>query len=85
VDLTWVFKHKRQPDGSLLKYKARLCIQGDQMYEGLNEGETAKEMSGYAPVINWGTSRLSLNLKLQHDMLSTQVDFKNAFVQAALD
>jgi len=85
VDSTWVFKRKRRPDGSLLKYKARLCIRGDQMYEGLKEGETAKETSGYAPVIDWGTLRLILNLKMQHDMLSTQVDFKNAFVQAALD
>jgi len=85
VDLTWVFKCKRCPDRSLLKYKARLCIQGDQMYEGLNKGETVKETSGYAPVIDWGTLRFILNLKMQHDMLSTQVDFKNAFVQAALD
>ncbi len=44
VDSTWVFKRKRRPDGSLLKYKARLCIRGDQMYEGLNEGEGAREV-----------------------------------------
>jgi len=55
VDSTWVFKRKRRPDGSLLKYKARLCIRGDQMYEGLNEGEGAKERSGYSPVVDWGT------------------------------
>jgi len=55
------------------------------MYEGLNKGETAKETSGYAPVIDWGTLILILNLKMQHDLLSTQVAFKNAFVQAALD
>jgi len=55
------------------------------VYEGLKEGETAKETSGYAPVIDWETLCLILNLKMQHNMLSTQVDFKNAFVQAALD
>jgi len=26
VNSTWVFKQKRRPDGTLLKYKARLCI-----------------------------------------------------------
>jgi len=85
VDSTWVFKRKRRPDGTLLKYKARLCIRGDKMYEGLNEGETAKETSGYAPVIDWGTLRIILNLKMHFGLSSTQVDFKNAFVQAKLD
>jgi len=31
VDSTWVFKRKRRPDGTLLKYKACLCIRGDQI------------------------------------------------------
>jgi len=85
VDSTWVFKQKQHPDGTLLKYKARLCIQGDKMYKGLKEGETAKETSRYAPVIDWGTLQLIMNFKMQHNLHSMQVDFKNAFVQAALD
>jgi len=35
VSSTWVFKCKGFPNGTLLKYKAHLCIWGDQMYEGL--------------------------------------------------
>jgi hypothetical protein len=35
VPCTWAFKKKRRPDGSLLKYKARLCVRGDRMLEGL--------------------------------------------------
>jgi len=85
VDSTWVFKRKRRPDGSLLKYKARLCIRGDKMYEGLKEGEGAKETSGYAPVIDWGTLRILLSLTIQYSLHTTQVDFKNAFVQAPLE
>jgi len=46
VNSTWVFKHKRRPDGTLLKYKACLCIRGDQMYEGLKEGKEAKKPRG---------------------------------------
>jgi len=55
VNSTWAFKCKPRPDGSLLKYKACLCMHGDQMYEGLNEGKDVKSTSGYAPVIDWGT------------------------------
>jgi len=33
VDSTWVFKHNQCPD-SLLKYKARLCIWPDYVFEG---------------------------------------------------
>jgi len=85
VDSTWVFKHKQRPDGTLLKYKAHLCIGGDQMYKGPKDREMAKETSGYAPVLNWGTLWIILNLSMQHEMCSMQVDFKNAFVQAALE
>ena len=29
-DVTWAFKRKRYPDGSVKKLKARLCFRGDQ-------------------------------------------------------
>jgi len=49
------------------------------------EGEGAKETSGYAAVIDWGTLRILLSLSIQYNLHTTQVDFKNAFVQAPLD
>ena len=55
------------------------------MYEGLREGETAKETSGYAPVVEWGTLRMLLTLVVQHDLHTTQVDFHTAFTQAPLE
>jgi len=55
------------------------------MYEGLKEGEKAKETSSYAPVIDWGTLRILLSLSIQYNLHTTQVDFKNAFVQAPLE
>jgi len=84
VDSTWVFKRKQRPDGSLLKHKACLCMQGDQMYKGLREGDDTSN-SGYALVIDWGTLWIILNLMVQENLYSTQVDFKNAFVQALLE
>jgi hypothetical protein len=35
IPCTWALCKKRRPDGSLIKYKARLCLRGDQMHEGL--------------------------------------------------
>ena len=85
VPSTWALKVKTYPDGAILKKKSRLCIRGDQMYEGLHEGELAKDSDGYAPVIEWGTLRLLLTLVTQHQLVTTQVDFRNAFTQAPLD
>jgi len=43
-------------------------------------------MSGYSPVIDWGTLRiLLLSLMIQYGLHTTQVDSKNAFVQAPLE
>jgi len=85
VKSTWAFKQKRRPDGYLLKYKACLCMHGNQMYEGLNEGEDTMTTSGYAPIIDWGTLHIILNVAAQDNLYLIQVDFKNAFVQAPLD
>ena len=85
VPSTWALKKKRRPNGSLIKYKSRLTIRGDRQTEGLREGEAAKDASGYAPVIDWGTLRMLLALSVQHGMTTMQVDFKQAFIQAPLD
>jgi hypothetical protein len=85
VPSTWALKVKTYPDGSVLKKKSRLCIRGDQMFEGLKEGELAADSSGYAPVVEWGTLRLLLTLVTQHKLVTTQVDFRNAFTQAKLE
>ena len=85
VPCTWALKRKRKPDGSLLKYKARLCIRGDRMTEGLREGESVHNSDGYAPVVEWGTVRLLLTLSIHHSLYTCQADFNNAFVQAPLE
>ena len=56
----WVFKLKRLPDGTALKYKARFCVRGDLQTEGVDYFET------YAPVVQWSTIRLLLTLILSN-------------------
>ena len=75
---TWVFKLKRYPDGSPMKFKARYCVRGDLQREGIDYFET------YAPVIQWSTVRLVLTLILANHWITKQVDYTNAFAQAAL-
>ena len=84
IPLTWAFKVKTRPDGSFLKRKSRLCLRGDKMIEGLEEGHTADETSGYAPVVDWGTIRMLLTMTVNFNLKTTAVDFRAAFVQAKL-
>ncbi len=76
VPSTWVFRRKFKPDGTFSKLKARFCVRGDLQTD--IEGET------YAPVVDWSTLRLVFSLTVAHNLYSTQIDFKNAFVQSSL-
>ena len=44
--LIWSFNRKRHADGSLNKYKARLCCHGGQQEHGINYWDT------YSPVVS---------------------------------
>ena len=76
---TWAFKKKIRPDGDLKKYKARVCVQGDQQIEGVDVFET------YAPVVSWVTVRIILVLSLVLNLFAHQVDYTNALCQAPLE
>jgi hypothetical protein len=52
----WVFKIKRYPDGSVKKFKARFCAQGDCQKDGINFFQT------WAPVNHWRTIRVIIVL-----------------------
>eukprot|EP00171_Calliarthron_tuberculosum_P007750 IDg7750t1 len=82
LDSLWVLKKKRRPDGSLLKYKARLCVRGDQQIQGDSFWEV------YAPVVG-GPCDNSLELKQEGSisklisMLGLHDDSKSCSTPAA--
>ena len=77
---TWILKTKRRPDGSFVKRKARLCLRGDlQAVE-----EDPRDDAAWAPTVNWGAARLLFILTVAQGLCSTQIDFRNAFVQSSL-
>ncbi len=74
----WSYRCKRSPTGKILKYKARLCVDGSQQTFGRDYWEV------YAPVVCWPTIRLMLLLSSILDLKQRQVDYTQAFPQAPL-
>jgi hypothetical protein len=74
----WSYRRKRKPNGELLKYKARICVDGSQQAYGRDYWDT------YAPVVTWSTVRLVLLLSTILNLKSRQVDYTQAFPQADL-
>ena len=79
LNAIWSYRRKRRPDGSLLKYKSRICVDGSQQQYGIDYWET------YAPVCQWSTIRLLMILSAMLGLKSRQVDYTQAFPQADLD
>ena len=75
IALTWVLKIKRQPNGELLKFKARLCYCGDFDND---------LQPSFSPVVKWTTICSVIAFALNNNFVTRQIDFSNAFVQADL-
>jgi hypothetical protein len=78
IKSTWVFKLKRLPDGTPSKFKTRFCVLGDLQTEGVDYFEI------YAPVVQWSTVCMVLNMVLREGWATRQVEYTNAFAQAEM-
>jgi hypothetical protein len=78
LDLIWTYRRKRRPDGSLKKYKARLCVNGSRQIQGIDYTES------FAPLVQWSTIRMVNILAAMHNIKGKQIDFNQAFPQAKL-
>ncbi|KAM1732083.1 hypothetical protein ACFX11_017881 [Malus domestica] len=75
----WVYKIKRNSDGTISKYKARLMAQGFSQNEGLDYSET------FSPVVRHTTVRIILALATQFNWNLRQLDIKNAFLHGDIE
>ena len=76
IMMIWSFKRKRKPDGTITKYKARLCCHGGQQEWGVNYWDT------YSPVVSWSSVRILMTLAKLHNLHTKSIDFVQAFPQA---
>ena len=74
IDGTWVFRKKKNADGSILKYKARFCARGFNQIEGIDFSET------YAPVSSFTALRVLLTKAASLDYEIHQIDWETAFL-----
>ncbi len=64
---TWIFRLKRDPSGTIRKFKARYCVRGD-----LEEDNGEDNL---ASVVAWSTVRLFLVLCFLLDLTTASIDF----------
>jgi hypothetical protein len=75
----WVFKIKRNADGSIERYKARLVAKGYAQRPGFDFTET------FSPTPKWATIRAVLAVVALKDLELWSVDISSAFLNGELD
>ena len=79
IGCKWVFRLKRNADGSIERYKARLVAQGFSQRPGFEYTEI------FAPTIRLSTMRLILAQAALEDYHMVTVDISHAFINGDLD
>lgn len=74
----WVYKTKRDSDGNISRYKARLVGKGCSQKYGIDYQEI------FSPVIRYQTIRYLMALSVQMDLHIHQMDAVSAFLQGEL-
>jgi hypothetical protein len=78
IGLKWVFKVKRDKQGSVIRHKARLVVKGYAQRQGVDYEEV------FAPVARLEAVRLLLALPAQQNWEVHHMDVKSAFLNGTL-
>ena len=74
----WVFKCKRDAAGNIVRYKARLVVQGFTQAPGIDYDDT------FAPIAKLTSNRIVLALAARNNWEIIQMDVKNAYLNGEL-
>ena len=75
----WVFKIKRNADGSIERYKGRLVAQGFSQKPGLDFLET------FASTTKWAALRAILAMGALEDLELESIDISSAYLNGIMD
>ena len=78
IGTKWVFKIKRNADGSINKYKARLVAKGFRQKYGIDYKET------FSPVIKYVTLRMMIAIAKYFGWPLDQLDVVTAFLYGVI-
>ena len=78
VGCKWVFKIKRDSNGNIARYKARVVAKGYLQQYGLDYAKT------FSPIVKPATIRIVLALAVQFGWSLKQLDVSNAFLHGVL-
>ena len=75
----WVFKLKKDGNGKLVRYKARLVVKGFEQKKGIDFNEI------FSPFVKMTSIRTILSIAASLDLEVEQLDVKTAFLHGDLE